>query len=383
MKKIIYWSPCLGNIGTIKSTLNSALSLKKFKKKEYIVKIINICGEWDSYKDYIESNQIELINLSFSYFKYLPKQGYLKSRLSYLLIFFISFFPLLFFLIKEKKCFFIAHLITSLPLFFSIFFFKKINFVLRISGYPKLNFIRKYFWSKIDKKIKLITCPTNDLRKELKLKNIFTEEKLKFLPDAILSSEKVITSRIKYDMNLNFENSKRIILSVGRLTKQKNFSYLIDEFKKFSMRNEDYCLYIIGEGEERKKLENKINQNDLQNKVYLLGHKKNVFAYMKQSEIFILSSLWEEVGFAMVEAAINNCYLICSDCPNGPSEFLNYGKNGILFKNNLPNNLYEKLLYYKKLDKEKIYKDKIILKKNALKYSKFKHYLKINEIINH
>ena len=46
----------------------------------------------------------------------------------------------------------------------------------------------------------------------------------------------------------------------------------------------------------------------------------------------------------MVEAAMNNCYLICSDCPNGPSEFLNYGKNGILFKNNLSDSLYEKLI---------------------------------------
>ena len=103
---------------------------------------------------------------------------------------------------------------------------------------------------------------------------------------------------------------------------------------------------------------------------------------MKKSEIFILSSLWEEVGFVMVEAAINNCYLICSNCPNGPSEFLNYGKNGILFKNNVPNQLYEKLIDFQKLKVDKIYKDKVILKNNALKYSKFRHYLKISEILN-
>ena len=175
---------------------------------------------------------------------------------------------------------------------------------------------------------------------------------------------------------------KKSILSVGRLTKQKNFSYLIEEFKKFNEINKDYKLYIIGEGEEREKLEKKIEQNGLNNQVYLLGYKKNVFKYMKKSEVFILSSLWEEVGFAMVEAAINNCYLICSDCPNGPSEFLNNGKNGILFKNNTKNKLYESLLYFLKLKENKLFEDKLILKKNALKYSKFKHFLKIKQLIN-
>ena len=228
----------------------------------------------------------------------------------------------------------------------------------------------------------MITCPTKDLKSELLAKKIFTEKKLKFLPDAILSSKKLLLSRNEYKIDPNFKNSKKIILSVGRLTKQKNFTYLIDEFERFSKVNNDYCLYIIGEGEERKNLEFKISKNKLEKKVYLLGHKENVFAYMKKSQIFILSSLWEEVGFVMVEAAANNCYLICSDCPNGPSEFLNYGKNGILFKNNTPNQLCEKLIDFQRFNADKIYKDKVFLKNNALKYSKFKHFLKINEILN-
>ena len=60
---------------------------------------------------------------------------------------------------------------------------------------------------------------------------------------------------------------------------------------------------------------------------------------MKNSEIFVLSSLWEEVGFVIVEAAINNLFVISSDCPNGPKEFLNNGNNGLLFKNNLTGSL--------------------------------------------
>ena len=68
---------------------------------------------------------------------------------------------------------------------------------------------------------------------------------------------------------------------------------------------------------------------------------KNVYKYMKKSEVFVLSSLWEEVGFVIVEAALSNLFIISSDCPNGPSEFLDYGNNGILFKSNHKNSLLQ------------------------------------------
>jgi len=380
-KKIYYWAPCLNSVGTVISTINSANAINQYSKTNEAY-IINSCGEWNEYLDQIENNSVKVINLTFNYFQFLPKKGFLGSRISYLIIFFISFMPLLILLKRDKPKVIILHLITSLPLILLKFFRFETEFILRISGYPKLNLVRRFFWSKIENKIKLITCPTKDLKLELLEKKVFTKKKLRFLPDAILSSKKLLLSRKEFMVDDNFKKSQKIILSVGRLTKQKNFSYLIDEFEKFSKINDSYCLYIIGEGEERKNLELKISKNKLENKVFLLGYKKNVFAYMKKSEIFILSSLWEEVGFVIVEAAINNCYLICSDCPNGPSEFLNYGKNGILFKNNKPNQLYEKLLDFEKFKADRIFKDKVNLKNNALKYSKFKHFLKIKEILN-
>ena len=96
-----------------------------------------------------------------------------------------------------------------------------------------------------------------------------------------------------------------------------------------------------------------IEDKQLKGKVFLLGFKKDIYSFMKYSEIFILSSLWEEVGFVMVEAAICNSYIISSDCPNGPKEFLNNGKNGILFKNNSKEGLFKSLIHYCSLDKKK------------------------------
>ena len=81
-KKVIYWSPCLNPVGTIKSTINSAVSLSKYSE-DYEVAIINACGEWDKYLDYFKENHVKIINFKYKFFKYLPKHGYVQSRFSY------------------------------------------------------------------------------------------------------------------------------------------------------------------------------------------------------------------------------------------------------------------------------------------------------------
>ena len=63
---------------------------------------------------------------------------------------------------------------------------------------------------------------------------------------------------------------------------------------------------------------------------------------MKNSKCFILPSLWEEVGFVMVEASFCNNFIISSDCKNGPEEFLENGSAGLIFKNNKRYYLKEK-----------------------------------------
>ena len=377
-KKIFYWSPCLNPVGTVISTINSAISLSKYDKNND-VRLINVCGEWDQYRKTLNKNEIELIDLNFKYFKILPKRGFLGSRFSYMIIFLLSFFPLIFLLKKEQPNKIILHLITSLPLTLLNLFKFKTDFILRISGYPKLNILRKFFWRASSKKLKIVTCPTLDLKRDLENLNLFKQDNLHYLPDAIIKIDNLRKKNIPD--NFNLIKNKRIILSAGRLTKQKNFSYLINEFSNFLKVNDNFILLILGEGEEKKNLNKLIEDKQLKGKVFLLGFKKDIYSFMKYSEIFILSSLWEEVGFVMVEAAICNSYIISSDCPNGPKEFLNNGKNGILFKNNSKEGLFKSLIHYCSLDKKKIHMDKVILKKNTRKYTMFKHYLVLNKLL--
>ena len=163
MKKVYYWSPCLNKVGTYKSTINSAISLARYSKKKFKIKIINSCGEWNECKELFKSNNIELINFRFNFFNYLPKNGFWSSRFSYLIIILVSIIPLVRLLKKDKPDFLIIHLLKLLPILFAKFFKNSTKFILRISGYPRLNFLRKFIWISNSKNIFKITCPSIDL----------------------------------------------------------------------------------------------------------------------------------------------------------------------------------------------------------------------------
>ena len=375
MQNLLYWSPFLGNVGTVKSTLNSALAFKKFSRNKYNVKIINVFGEWNNYKNILKKSDIELINLSFNYINFLPKNGFIKSRISYTLIFLISFLPLLKLLKKENNSIFIAHLITSLPLLINFIFKINSKIILRISGYPKLHFIRKKFWQLTTKKVFSVTCPTEELINKLQTSKIIIHPRIKFLPDAIIDINDFL---MKKNEKIDLPTKKKFLLSVGRLTKQKNYSYLLNEIKNFLISNNDYDLIILGDGEDKKMLKKKINDLSMNDRIYILGHKKNPYSYMMKASALILTSLWEEVGFVIVEAALSNLLVFSSNCPNGPKEFLENGKAGFLFNTNEKNALKNEI---NKISSDN-FKKKIFAKKNCLKYTKFRHFRVFNDILN-
>ena len=193
-KKIYYWSPCLAKVATVKATINSAISLAKYSNT-YEVKIINVCGEWTKHQKYLLKNKVYIENLTFNYFNFLPKTGFFMSRFSNLVVIFISIFPLISFIKNKKPDYLIVHLITSLPLILLNFMKTNTKTILRISGFPKLNFFRKKLWIMSEKKIFKITCPTEDLKKNLIENEVFDKNKLINLPDPVINIKEFIKKK--------------------------------------------------------------------------------------------------------------------------------------------------------------------------------------------
>ena len=379
-KTIYYWSPCLTNIATVKATINSAISIAKYSR-DYEAKIINVCGEWDKHKEYLSTNNVSIKDLTFSYFDYLPKNGFIKYRISILIIFLVSFIPLIFFIKKKKPDFFIIHMITSLPLILFNFFNSKTKTILRISGSPKLNFLRKNLWIFSQKKIFIITCPTEDLKLSLMNRRIFNKDKIKKLYDPVINIKEFINKTGKTNYKLLKKENDTFFIAAGRLTKQKNFIYLINEFKKFCDIFPDEKLLIFGEGELKSILSNEIKKNNLSKNIKLAGYTDNIYKHMLRSRAFILSSLWEDPGFVLIESALCNSMIISSNCKNGPNEFLLSGDAGLLFENDVDNELFKKLKDFKKLKKKEIFEKKVLAKKNSKNFTMFRHFLGLKKII--
>ena len=210
--------------------------------------------------------------------------------------------------------------------------------------------------------------------------NIFEKKKIQFLADPIIRV-KEFREKILNISKQDLIYKKRYFISVGRLTRQKNFKYLIEEFKTFSGDNEEIDLLIFGEGEDKNLLSKLIKKNKLEDRIRLMGYSNNIFQYMKNSQAFILSSLWEDPGFVLIEAAMCNSFIISSNCKNGPEELLNKGAGGLLFENNKKGDLAKKLNEFLELGKRKK-KMKLITKKNILQYTLYRHFQVFMKIIN-
>lgn len=382
-KKILYWSPHLTHIGTINSVLNSVKALRTYSNtdNEIDIQVINLFGEWSNHKVLLGQINATLVNFfNPKINKFIPRNSFLKSRFSYLLFFFLSIFKLKNFLQLNKSSIMIIHLLTSLPILVVSFFDLDIKLVLRISGRVRKNFVRNVIWRIGKKKIKYVTCPSEETRNEIMKLNIFDENKVITLYDPVIEPKKI--NKLKRDKieNNNFLE-KKYILGVGRLTNQKNFLELIESFEVISKKNPEYLLIILGEGEERNKLTNRIKSLKLENKVFLLGFEQNVYKYLYHANVFISSSKYEDPGASIIQAIYCNRFVISSNCKNGPSEILNSGKGGILYDpvNGSIEESFEKFLKINEVTKKKYI---INAKKNILKYSLFRHYKALIKIIN-
>ena len=351
--QICYWSPFLTHIATVDSVKNSAISVKKYLTldKEFKVKILNSCGEWNFYKDNkdnIDVYDIQNINL----YKILPKTGFILSRLSFLVIFLLNLIPLLKFIKKEKPNFIIIHLLTILPIILSPYISKKTKIILRISGLPNMNFIRKTLWKFFSKYIFLITTPTN-LTKELLINhNIFNSAKIKLLRDPIINCRNINYLKKK---DLEFlPTNENFYLSIGRLTGQKNLSFLVNTFAKNYKDFNIKKLLIIGDGEEYKKIKKIIYNNKAEDNIFLIGFKKNVYNYINKSSALISTALYEDPGFALIEACYMRKKIITSLVNNGPKEMHNNSNMCYFFESNDENDLVKKIILSEKDIKDKI-----------------------------
>lgn len=152
-------------------------------------------------------------------------------------------------------------------------------------------------------------------------------EKIRVIYNPI--DEKEVAFLSNHSATFPWKDDFPIVISAGRLETQKDFPCLLNAFSILRRRYPAH-LAILGEGSQRKNLQQLADSLHITNDIWLPGFIKNPYPYLAKSKLFILSSHYEGLGNVLVEALVLRIPIVSTNCPSGPDEILEHGKYGRL-----------------------------------------------------
>ena len=129
-----------------------------------------------------------------------------------------------------------------------------------------------------------------------------------------------------------YDVASKTIISSGRLTYQKGFDMLVDVAAKVLPRHPDWQWLILGEGEDRPMLEEKISQAGIGSQLILKGRVDDMDPYYRSAAMFVMTSRFEGLPMVLLEAKAYKLPIVSFDCETGPSEIVLNGVNGDLMQ---------------------------------------------------
>ena len=208
------------------------------------------------------------------------------------------------------------------------------------SGWSK-NFVKKFIFRFVLSLADKIIVNSFDFKKEMK-KNFNVKSSCIYNPLDVnkikqLSKKKVESSNKKYLK----------IINIGRFTDQKDHMTLL-KAAMFLKNKLKFKILILGRGINEIKIKNFIKSNKLEKIISIKKFTPNPYPYLKNSNLMILTSIYEGLPNVILEAITLNKFVISSNCPTGPAEILDGGKGGLLFKIKDYKDLARKIIFYTK-----------------------------------
>ena len=188
-----------------------------------------------------------------------------------------------------------------------------------------------------------IVAVSNGVAKDLAHITGLPSSRIKVIYNPTITPELLNKSQEPLDHPWFKEGEPPVILAVGRLEPQKDFPTLIKAFAKVR-KVQSARLMILGEGKEKSRLNQLINELGIQEDVAMPGFAKNPYNYIKQAAIFVLSSAWEGLPNVLIEAMALGTPVVATNCPSGPEEILDGGKYGKLVPVGDENKMAEAIL---------------------------------------
>lgn len=159
-----------------------------------------------------------------------------------------------------------------------------------------------------------------------------TKEAQQYFPKVIQQKSAIIFNPVaeKFYQTMH-SNSSHHIVTCGRLSEEKRHDLLIKAFAHIAAKFPEENLLIYGRGNKETMLHQLISQLNLQNRVFLMNQSTHIEQVLTEAKLFVLSSDYEGMPNALMEAMSVGVPSISTDCPcGGPRELIKSGKNGLL-----------------------------------------------------
>lgn len=152
---------------------------------------------------------------------------------------------------------------------------------------------------------------------------LYLRSKIKVIPNPVFPADNFADPR-------GIKGERKTLLSVGRLSYQKNYMVLFEAFSLIAAKHPKWDLTIVGEGDHRDRLEKFIQEKNLQGRISLVGYSKNTEDYYRQAHLFCLPSLWEGFPNALAEAMAHSLPSIGFEACAGVFDLIEHGETGLL-----------------------------------------------------
>ena len=186
-------------------------------------------------------------------------------------------------------------------------------------------FLMRRFYKKADAIIAVSAGVADDLVNEYKQ----SKSKVFIIYNPIVTSQLIDLSNENFHHKWFGNQDIPVILAIGRLTSQKNYPLLLNAFSLL-LEIHDARLVILGDGQLKSNLEELAINLNIREKVSFPGFVINPFNWMKNASLFVLSSDYEGLPGALIQAMACGTPVVSTDCPSGPKEILENGKWGKL-----------------------------------------------------
>jgi len=239
---------------------------------------------------------------------------------------FVKYFKLQDYLKKQQFDYVIdfRHRINSkMEWVFLHFIYRNLKFIYTVHSSRLETYLTNNNWiaKKMIRKSFKIVAVSNFIKQ--KIEDKFKTKSVEVVPNSVFIRSVSTTKKLSFDY----------IIAVGRLVSLKQFDKLIESYANSDLPEKNIHLVILGTGEEQDKLEKKITDLNLEDKVHLLGFRENVWDYISNAKFLVLSSQYEGFPMTILEALSLGIPVISFDCESGPNEMIINQHNGILVEN--------------------------------------------------